>query len=337
VSRIENHPLISVIIPCFNYAHLIGETIKSVIDQTYKNWECIIIDDGSTDNTKNVIEEISSIEPRVKYIYQNNSGPTIARNLGLKSAKGNYIQFLDADDILELSKFESQLKKFEEHKNCHVVYGNTSYFKHPDQTILYSNLELESLSDSPKSKSGSGKEFIIEMIKNNLMVISSPLFKKELVEQFGMMDEKLFFNEDWELWLKFAVKNAKFEFNEDKNAGVKIRVHQSYSKDNFKMFVNGLYVCLKYKKELSEPCYQKILEPKINYHTKIIDAKILTTLKKDKIEAVKMIDYANDFSQLPRYRFYKKYAQHMPYFLTKGIAFSIAAVVKLKSVIKNGA
>jgi len=328
---------VSVIIPCYNYAYLIGDTINSIKKQTYENWECIVIDDGSTDNTKDVIQQFSKDDSRIKYIYQKNSGPTVARNLGVNNAKGDFIQFLDSDDLLEPLKFEHQLKIFSENTFADIVYGNTVYFKHPNENDTYSNLELSVNEEKTFGISGKGEILINEFLKKNLMVISSPLIKKEVFTKLGLMDEKLFFNEDWELWLRFAVNKAHFIFDDSDQAGVKIRVHQSYSKDNFKMFVNGLYVCLKYNSILTQPAYQKILQPKINYHTKIIDAKILSVLKNDIDKAKEMIEYVITYNSLPRYHFYRKLFGRAPYFLIHSISFIIAAFVKLKSVLKYGA
>ena len=95
----ENKLFFSVIIPSYNRANIIKNTIKSVQNQLFENWECLIIDDGSTDNTKEVIESISKEDKRVKYIYQLNAERSAARNLGIKNASGEYICFLDSDDF----------------------------------------------------------------------------------------------------------------------------------------------------------------------------------------------------------------------------------------------
>jgi glycosyltransferase involved in cell wall biosynthesis len=93
------NPFFSIIIPAYNREHLIEETIKSVINQSYTNWECVVVDDGSTDNTKNVILSLSENDNRIKYIYQKNAERSAARNNGVKNAIGEYICFLDSDDF----------------------------------------------------------------------------------------------------------------------------------------------------------------------------------------------------------------------------------------------
>lgn len=106
-------PLISIIIPVFNRASIIGETLKSVLNQSYSNWECIIIDDGSTDETVSVVEEYVQGDNRFKFFMRpqnRKKGASPCRNFGLEKAQGHFIQFLDSDDLLEKSKFEEQIK-----------------------------------------------------------------------------------------------------------------------------------------------------------------------------------------------------------------------------------
>jgi glycosyltransferase involved in cell wall biosynthesis len=106
----ENQCLFSIIIPTYNRAHLISRAIDSVVNQTYKNWELIIVDDGSTDNTKELVENYSRKDNRVRYVYQENAERSAARNKGIENAKGEYVCFLDSDDyylpnhLLNLSK-----------------------------------------------------------------------------------------------------------------------------------------------------------------------------------------------------------------------------------------
>jgi glycosyltransferase involved in cell wall biosynthesis len=111
--------LISVIIPTYNRAHLIKRSIDSVLSQTYKNLELIIVDDGSTDNTKEVIDSIN--DERLVYIKQKNQGASAARNKGIDIAKGKYIAFNDSDDVWHLDKLEKEITKLKEN-NADVVF-----------------------------------------------------------------------------------------------------------------------------------------------------------------------------------------------------------------------
>jgi len=102
-------PLVSVIVPCFNGAQYLEQAVKSVLAQTFTNLECIIVDDGSTDNTRQVSESLVHKDSRVKYFYRDNGGVASARNFAIRRAKGEWIQFLDADDWLHKDKIDFQL------------------------------------------------------------------------------------------------------------------------------------------------------------------------------------------------------------------------------------
>src|SRR5665213_2493915 len=100
---------ISVIIPCYNQAHFLNESVDSVLAQTYTNWECLIVNDGSTDNTERVAIACAEKDNRIKYIKKENGGLSSARNKGLDEVTGDYIQFLDSDDMITPDKFQMSL------------------------------------------------------------------------------------------------------------------------------------------------------------------------------------------------------------------------------------
>lgn len=115
----DNTDLISVIIPTYNRAHLIKRSVESVLNQTYKNIELIIVDDGSTDNTKEIIDSIN--DKRIKYIYQANQGAASARNKGIDLAEGQYIAFQDSDDVWHSNKLKKQIVILKQ-KNADIVF-----------------------------------------------------------------------------------------------------------------------------------------------------------------------------------------------------------------------
>lgn len=102
-------PLVSVIVPCYNQARFLPETLESVVSQSFQDWECVIINDGSTDNTIDVAQTYSSRDPRFRLVTKPNGGLSSARNRGLLEAKDKWIQFLDSDDILLPEKLEKQV------------------------------------------------------------------------------------------------------------------------------------------------------------------------------------------------------------------------------------
>lgn len=121
-----NNILISIIVPCYNQGQFLNEALQSIFDQTYPNWECIIVNDGSTDNTEEIVNEWVAKDSRFNYYKKANSGVSATRNFGLEKVKGQFIQFLDADDILDKSKLEISLNELHSSNdnNIKVVISN---------------------------------------------------------------------------------------------------------------------------------------------------------------------------------------------------------------------
>lgn len=114
--------IVSIIVPCYNKAQYLSETLDSVMYQTFQDWECIIINDGSEDETDIVAKKYTSIDKRFKYIYQSNQGVSAARNNGIKSSIGKYILPLDADDTIDRTYIEKAICYFEHHPETKLVY-----------------------------------------------------------------------------------------------------------------------------------------------------------------------------------------------------------------------
>jgi len=121
-----NHRLVSVIVPAFNSSFL-GATIESVVRQTYPDWELIVVDDGSTDNTKSIVEEFMRKDKRVRYIYEDNGGQGKARNTGIKNARGELVAFLDHDDVWLPEKLSTQVKVMGD-ENCVLATCESAVF-----------------------------------------------------------------------------------------------------------------------------------------------------------------------------------------------------------------
>jgi glycosyltransferase involved in cell wall biosynthesis len=118
--------LVSVIVPCYNRADIVGETIDSLLAQSYQSFEIIVVDDGSTDNTRDVL--LAYTDPRVRYFFKSNGGLSAARNFGLDQAAGEFIAFLDSDDLWHAWKLESQIRLFERHSDVGLIWSDMSTF-----------------------------------------------------------------------------------------------------------------------------------------------------------------------------------------------------------------
>ena len=116
--------MISIIIPVYNTEKYIFETINSVINQSYQDWELIIIDDGSTDNSAEIIQKLCKQDNRIQYYHQENSGVSVARNNGLEKSKGKYIALLDADDLWEMENLSQKIEVLEKHQDVSWVFSN---------------------------------------------------------------------------------------------------------------------------------------------------------------------------------------------------------------------
>ena len=329
----STNPIVSVIIPCYNYAHLLPDTLKNIQQQTFTDWECIIVDDGSTDNSSEVIPLLIKNDQRISYHFQNNSGPAVARNYGLKLAKGRYIQFLDADDLLENKKLEEQVRFLNQNRDCDIVYSGVKYFSSFNPSKLYNTINLDDSKPWMLNLSGYGDIMILPLLKGNIMVINSPLVRKTLFEKFGDMDKMLNFNEDWELWARFAIGNARFCFHNTPDTQALVRVHDSYSKDAFKMFIYGLIACYKINAKVTGKKYRKIMIPKINYHKRIIDEKLIELLSVDKIAAIEKTFFIYSQTNSLRYFIYSKMFKIFPVWVSYLVSRCIFLVHKLKNLI----
>jgi len=227
-------PLVTVIVPAFNYGSLIAYTLDSLLGQEYRNWECLVVDDGSGDDTASVVNRYRNRDERIAYVYQQNGGPGKARNNGLSHARGKYIQFLDADDLIESRKLQCHVQYLENNPEIDIVYGAARYFRtdRPDER-RYSMTDI----DAPwmPEISGSGEEVLQSLVKANIMVVSAPLLRRRIIDQVGLFDEKLSIVEDWDYWIRCAIKGARFQYSDEVGALSLIRCHpNSLSKNSLK-------------------------------------------------------------------------------------------------------
>lgn len=237
--------MVSVIIATYNYARYISEAIYSLQQQTFKDWECIIVDDGSTDNTREVVNEIIKNENRVSYHAIKNSGPSVARNAGVGLSNGNYILFLDADDLLQSDKILSHVTAFTNDANLDVAYGDVRYFNDGDKNHdnYFFSLHKNKKQWIPVF-SGNGRDLESKVLRENIMVTSSPLFKKEALLKIGLFDTVLKKLEDWELFQRMIFANLKLQYIDAENSWVLMRAHQtsySFNKDGMRSYLLPIF------------------------------------------------------------------------------------------------
>lgn len=190
----NNSPKISIILPTYNRAYIIEKAIQSVLKQTYQDFEIIIIDDGSKDDTEKIIRGFKEKDNRIKYIsFDANKGAAAARNAGIKMSKGEYITFQDSDDEWVIDKLEKQMKVIETSSENIVVYcgfwridGDEKIYI-PDINIL--------------NREGNINK---ELLKGNFVDTPSILLPKKNLEKVGMFDENLSRLQDWDLAIRLS-------------------------------------------------------------------------------------------------------------------------------------
>jgi glycosyltransferase involved in cell wall biosynthesis len=231
----KSRPLVSVVVPAYNYGRYIGETLESLREQTYGAWECVVVDDGSTDDTAEVVSRFAAREPRLRYLRQENRRQAAARNNGIRHARGKYFQFLDADDLLEREKLARQVEFLEARPEVDVVYSNVRYFGGPVPGALR-RANADDRAWMPEI-SGAGRPVLAAVVRNNIMPINSPLLRRSAVEAVGFFGEGLTPVEDWEYLIRCAAAGLRFHYDDAEGARALVRAHpESSSSDQRRMY-----------------------------------------------------------------------------------------------------
>lgn len=200
--------LITIVVPCYNQAKYLDECLQSVIEQTYENWECIIVNDGSPDHTEEIANKWIKKDFRFKYIYRANGGLSSARNAGINVAKGEYIQLLDSDDLIEKNKLQIQIDAFLKDVEIDISISGYRYFDDGQSKLKIFGRD-NFLPEIAIMKNDSD---IIELMNvKNPMVISAPLYKKSVFDSVGLFDEDLFSLEDWDFHTRCALHKLRFQ------------------------------------------------------------------------------------------------------------------------------
>jgi glycosyltransferase involved in cell wall biosynthesis len=178
-----NNPIISVIVPCYNQAEYLNECLESVVKQSYDDWECIIVNDGSTDDTDIIVQEWLERDKRFKYIKIKNGGVCNARNKGIDLAAGVYILPLDADDKIGEDYLKLAIKRLVENPTLKVVYCNAEKFGTHNRTWKL-------------------KPYSISNLAKDSMIFCSAVYRKRDWERIGGYDVNMVEGlEDWEFWI----------------------------------------------------------------------------------------------------------------------------------------
>lgn len=216
-------PKVSVIIPTYNLANYICESIDSVLSQTYKDFEIIVVDDGSIDNTRDVLAKYNGI---IRYFYQENKGISAAINRGVKEYKGDYIAYLGVDDIWLPDHLNLQVNILDTNPEVAMTFSDAESFDEkgvirvsfrsseppcllPDKNSLQYKIANTRLNDCSQFKGNFYKDFLI----GNCAVSSSVLMRRKCFEEIGNFDVNLPMNQDYDLWIRIAKRYSLFYLN----------------------------------------------------------------------------------------------------------------------------
>lgn len=193
--------LVSIIVPCYNQSHFLNESLQSVLDQTYVDWECIIVNDGSLDNTESIAQQWCEKDNRFSYLYKENGGLSSARNAGITKSDGEYILPLDADDYIQKDYLSKLVPKLYQDDSLAIVSCYSEFFKKSLNNIIF---ELK-----PE-----GTTYHYLLYVNQL--IATSLFRKICWEEVGGYDETMKKGfEDWEFWIAITKRGWKYKVIEE--------------------------------------------------------------------------------------------------------------------------
>jgi glycosyltransferase involved in cell wall biosynthesis len=235
-------PTVSVIIPAYNSATFLGQTLESALGQSHRSIEVIVVDDGSTDGTATIVAKEAAKDSRLIYLKQPNMGQAAARNAGLRHSRGSFVAFLDSDDLWHTNKLELQLQAAESH-SADIIFTSASIFS--DDPRLKTTLHLFNRFIG----SFTGQAMFDALFEvNNDICMSSALVRKEWMDLVGCFDinPHLLGCEDFEMWLRLARAGARFYGIKERLTCYRIHAMQT-SGNRLKMTSAALEVAMKHK------------------------------------------------------------------------------------------
>ena len=212
----RGHPKVSVIVPAYNVQDYISDTLKSLQSQSFKDFEAIVVDDGSTDNTSEVIESFCTQDSRFLRLQKSNGGLSSARNYGIRHSNTEYIALLDADDCYEPDKLLTHIKVLEEHPKVGIVYSASKTIR-DDGGSTFVNLSGRPMYADPLKSL---------LCKNFIGHGSNAVLRRCIIQEVGYFDETLKSSEDIDFWIRIAILE-RWNFYRDPRALVCYRIRPS--------------------------------------------------------------------------------------------------------------
>lgn len=196
-------PLVSIVIPAYNAEKYLEQTIQSVLDQTYSNWELIVVDADSEDDTARVAKTFVARDKRIFYFLRERDGIASGRNAGIEKARGKYIAFLDADNIFLPKKLELQVDYLESHHECGVCYSKILHFYDGKPDIFYEN---------KNEKPFNGEDLLRECLRRNFINVLSVLVRKSVFDAHGAFKQGWQACDEQYVWVNLAYHRVVFSY-----------------------------------------------------------------------------------------------------------------------------
>jgi len=261
--------LVSVVIPCYNHAHFLAEAIDSVMAQTWRDFEIIVVDDGSTDNTFQVASQYGS----VRYVHQQNQGLSASRNTGLRHSKGDYLVFLDADDRLLPSALETGLHYLKTYQKCAFVAGRCQFVAR-DGTPL---------SDSSPASADANKAAYPALLRDTFIWNpASVMYRRRVFESLSPFNVSLNAAEDWDLYLRIAREHPIYSYD---SVIVEYRQHAANMSRNAALMLEATYTVLHSQRRYikSHPeykmAYQQGIQVVLNAYGSLLVDEVIEQVK----------------------------------------------------------
>jgi teichuronic acid biosynthesis glycosyltransferase TuaG len=236
--KTQTLPAVSIIMPAYNSVKYIEESINSVLRQSYTDWELIVVNDGSTDNTEEIVQKFIEIDNRIKLFNKQNGGIASSRNFGHKQASGSFIAYLDHDDLWMPEKLALQMKEFGQRPEVDVILTNG--------IVFYSVADQKETEYNTLIGLYSYKSLYLKQIVANYIPILSVIVRRSVIESIGEWDEGKIYEgcDDYDYWFRMA--RARATFYSLKDQLFMYRKHSNnYSNDTRKMLAAEANVLLK--------------------------------------------------------------------------------------------
>jgi glycosyltransferase involved in cell wall biosynthesis len=257
-------PKVSIVIPAYNVGKYLPDTLESVWHQTFTDFEVILVDDGSTDNTKEWVSQIKN--PRFKFISQTNQGASAARNRGILASQGEYIAFLDADDLWAPTKLETHVSFLEQNPEVGLVCSWTAMINAQGQPT---GRLLKPVADGNVYR---------KLLVQNTIDCPSTVIRRRCFDRVGLFNTSIRYNEDWEMWIRIA---KFYQFSVIKEPLVYYRQHPNNVSKNWRQMQLGFNKVIKSAFENAPKELQHLKKPSYSHANLVLAWKALQSKDKD--------------------------------------------------------